>query len=278
MIQTYLKAKLMQSGFPQESNIEYSLSSCQGDGVAFYCSLDSDDLSNLIPQCYKEATKAQRDCLQFFIEETASACEISRNGNGLHYSHYNTMDLIVEDDWDWVCSSEDAADIAEMSLSRFKRGRRHFHSFCESLSAYIVDVSKNLERKGYNLIDSFIEEEIILTSKQTKNLNIQVKTFALEENFDDYSMFFSEYDLDMNNINSGESALSTLVETDMKALLVKAEISNREGLVLGEYDGGLVFSSNPENDPKLLPYIRSVVAEAATEVRCTMKNMPVLRK
>lgn len=47
VLNTYFRNELVKAGFPEHLEVEYSLSYCQGDGVAFYGYLDTEDLINL---------------------------------------------------------------------------------------------------------------------------------------------------------------------------------------------------------------------------------------
>ncbi|GAB1659935.1 hypothetical protein Mh1956_05870 [Mannheimia haemolytica] len=50
VLNTYFKHALVKAGFPDTLDMEYSLSHCQGDGVAFYGRLGTDDLTLSVPK------------------------------------------------------------------------------------------------------------------------------------------------------------------------------------------------------------------------------------
>ncbi|AWW69153.1 hypothetical protein C4O89_07515 [Mannheimia haemolytica] len=50
VLNTYFKHALVKAGFPDTLDMEYSLSHCQGDGVAFYGRLGTDDLMSILCQ------------------------------------------------------------------------------------------------------------------------------------------------------------------------------------------------------------------------------------
>jgi hypothetical protein len=115
--------------------VEWSLGCCQGDGVAFYGSVD-------VRTWWKKSgrtlfDKAQKKKLyEEWGKNTDLNISIKRNSYGHHYSHYNTM--YVEVEWD----NEELVKLLEEEVLRD-----------------IQYISKDLERKGYKDIEYYTSEE-----------------------------------------------------------------------------------------------------------------------
>lgn len=107
MLEFYFKNKLAALGYPgQELKIGYSLGYCQGDGMAFYGGLNTDDLKCIAERLYApEAVQGNAyervrllryrklvlEMLDFVDEAGNSSVTII--DNSAHYHHFNTMTL-----------------------------------------------------------------------------------------------------------------------------------------------------------------------------------------
>lgn len=79
-------------GFPSD-DIQFSLGYSQGDGVAFYGSIDVDTYLR------KAKRVTHYKLLKTGVEYWFT---LKRNSWGTHYSHHNTMDLVYDaTPWDW---------------------------------------------------------------------------------------------------------------------------------------------------------------------------------
>ena len=120
--------ELMALGYPV-LDINWRLSHCQGDGVAFYGHLDSSQLHILRNRLMPELPDSEIELLEMNIEQTSS-----------YYHHYNTMGL----------SYTYYGDMCEV-----------VEQFVKNINDDIVDVSKRLEREGYGMLEYNESEEAI---------------------------------------------------------------------------------------------------------------------
>ncbi len=129
--------KLDEIGFPTDE-IFFSLSNCQGDGVAFYGEID-------IEKYLKDNIKYKR-ILELKDEITFN---IARNSWSNHYSHYNTMTLEI--DYNDIENKTDIELIQELEIQ---------------LQEFIKDKSKELEKIGYDIIEDIESDEAIIETIQ----------------------------------------------------------------------------------------------------------------
>lgn len=110
-------------GSASSIELRYSLSYCQGDGVATYGTLKREEAPNLS------------------WPDNVAYVELSRNSWSNHYSHYNTFNVeaFTEDD-----------DRVEGKA-------------VEVLEGQLRDVCRDLARYGYDLIEKWTSEEAALT-------------------------------------------------------------------------------------------------------------------
>ena len=125
--------ELNQRGYPSE-DIQYSLSNSQGDGMAFYGRFDA-----------VVVAKRLGFELPFIKDGDTRTWELQ--DRNIHYHHYNSMRLVVIDDF--------------VELSRHKR-----EQLVDTIVADVRNVSRELEAKGYALIES-IEKEAPTTIADT---------------------------------------------------------------------------------------------------------------
>ena len=158
--------RLREAGLPggngkkandKTGTVEWSLSNCQGDGVAFYGPIDLDVAVPLA--CDGETAKR-------FAEIRASLhdiclidiyAKITRTSYGHHYSHWNTM--CVELDYDYVSNDE-------LRTAGWNDQVESFQEFIDdirdSLQTYVANFSKELESDGYDTIDAMNDDEYLI--------------------------------------------------------------------------------------------------------------------
>jgi hypothetical protein len=152
------KEDLKALGLPYE-DVEWSLNSCQGDGVAFYGRIIScDDICKLAKTLLSESDS---DFLIEMLDEIELEFNIVRNSFGHRYSHYNTMEVemeLVEQSYrlsfDKYFDDEEGID-KELS-KRVVEVAKDLH---ESLQGYVKEISRKLEREGYSMIKEIQSEE-----------------------------------------------------------------------------------------------------------------------
>jgi hypothetical protein len=137
-LREYFTYELSELGYPTE-NIEYSLSCCQGDGMAFYGAIDRDKLIEIRDRLFKDSnSKVKRLSKDFMYNNVRFS--IGRTSYGNRYSHYNTMQVEFEVDTD--------SDVIYDLLAELR----------EAILEDIRDVSKRLEQGGYSIIEGYDEE------------------------------------------------------------------------------------------------------------------------
>ena len=142
LISDHFTERLDDLGYPTDK-IEYSLSSSQGDGVAFYGTLPLTDA--LLTRCLVSSDTPTEDfiILKQLIVEGDLVIKIIRNQRGHHYSHFNTMCLDVN----YTGDSELQPFIEDLE---------------DWLLADIRSTSKELEAEGYAIIDNARSDEVVI--------------------------------------------------------------------------------------------------------------------
>jgi hypothetical protein len=137
-VRTCFEEELEKLGLPTE-DICWRLSYCQGDGMAFYGKFDLAEFA----KTNKESPLLT--LLKFGDNIPSLTFEISRNGFGHHYSHYNTMDVsLYEGGFD--LTTEQEAVVVQIE---------------EYLREFVKTLSKRLEKKGYDILEFFESEEYL---------------------------------------------------------------------------------------------------------------------
>ena len=131
---------LKEWGFPHDQ-VEWSLGYRQGDGVAFYGTIDV--LTYL--RKTKQTTKF-RSLLR--SEDMYIEAWITRNSFGYHYSHYNTMSVKSN-----VENYERELTSNQEYLAKLLQ---------ESIEEHVVEVSQTLEKMGYAELDYITTREYIV--------------------------------------------------------------------------------------------------------------------
>jgi len=119
---------LSEKGFPTDK-IGCSLSYCQGDGVAFYGTVDWEKFLTFSNRRTHYRRLPEMDIL------------IYPNSFGAHYSHYNTMDIQL----DYYSATPKQIELVK--------------EFREELTEAIRSTSKELERMGYKEIESAYSDD-----------------------------------------------------------------------------------------------------------------------
>lgn len=144
----YFKERLMEYGFYDDVQIEFSLGYCQGDGVAFYGEID---FSIWLKNHQDHFTKKELKRLEWLNYEFGIGLSTTRNSYGYHYSHYNTMDINVA--CDGYIGLRDS-DLLDEVLNEVE----------ELLKDEVVELSREFERIGYEEIEYKNSDEYIIES------------------------------------------------------------------------------------------------------------------
>jgi hypothetical protein len=136
---------LEEKGLPSDK-VHWRLSCCQGDGVAFYGSVDVEEYltKNKLKTKFKKLFDKDGDLL---------ISNVTINNCNHHYHHYNTMSISYNEDfyggYDNPTREQACAD------------------FVDYLTDHIKELSKQFEKNGYESIDyynssSYIDEILII--------------------------------------------------------------------------------------------------------------------
>ncbi|MEL4886732.1 hypothetical protein N6P31_06525 [Pectobacterium betavasculorum] len=85
---------LTEAGWP-EMEVDYSLSYCQGDGVAFYGSLHSGEMVELFAALVRQGYLTNREAKTFtkLVVQYDMTLRLTRNDFGQRYSHANCINI-----------------------------------------------------------------------------------------------------------------------------------------------------------------------------------------
>lgn len=147
----------MRKAFVGELRIEFSLSHCQGDGVALYGRIYRDEAPQL----------AWADNVEYL--------RLERNEYGRHYTHYNTFSIMFYDEDDNLLA-EGYTDRTVLFIDEDGKHTFMGTSWCENMSktqyeAYnkmedtvmtLRNLCRDLERVGYQSIDDYVSDERIV--------------------------------------------------------------------------------------------------------------------
>ena len=152
---------LFDAGYPT-TDIEYSLSNCQGDGVAFYTPkraahlpahlrhLERDDVD--LPRLWvrrglwRHFTKDQRRIMYQYWEDSGGdvTVEITRNSFGYHYSHSNTMYVGID------CRTEDSSEEDALVTK-----------LVDVIREDVRSISGDLETVGYRITEDLTDDAAV---------------------------------------------------------------------------------------------------------------------
>lgn len=137
----WYKYELDRLGLPTE-DICWRLSYSQGDGMAFYGRVDLLDFltkNKLKSKWYRK----------LFDRDGNPLCTVNivRNCWGTHYDHWNTMTVDMDFNLYGGYDNDSRA--------------KHLSDFEEFLQDFIRDVSKRLEKEGYDSLEGDMKEDVV---------------------------------------------------------------------------------------------------------------------
>lgn len=190
LLTAYFKRQLVSAGFPEGLSVEWSLSYCQGDGMAFYGYLTFDDLITLSQKVYAKNKRKQRMFARLVLAIEAAdyndSFEIYRNCFGYRYSHSHTMELSIT-------SAEDLRFFDEF-LNKdawyfAKSKKAHYMAlwdeFIVDLESYIRETSDELASKGYQILDAMPASPESVYQFDTANYRIEIVSQPTDLNWMD---------------------------------------------------------------------------------------------
>jgi hypothetical protein len=139
-VSEFFRRELQTLGYPTKQ-VYWSLSNCQGDGMAFYGPIDRENLPKIRNRVLSRSSKARSVTDKALMNSVASMTISDIN---YHYNHYNSMSVSLE---------------AECGVSDKLHGI--LYELAMAISDDIKEVSKDLENKGYKIIEDMEEDEYI---------------------------------------------------------------------------------------------------------------------
>ncbi|UQX69025.1 hypothetical protein [Mannheimia haemolytica] len=265
VLNTYFKHALVKAGFPDTLDMEYSLSHCQGDGVAFYGRLGTDDLiqlfNHLNPQKRKQKMFAN---LLTHIESWEThddiGFEIIRNRFGYRYSHWNTMELYAKTADQLVFFNDsDARRNWYFPTSKVDKYKGLWDEFIQDLEQYIKGISRELETNGYQIIDASPYQTETVFKFNTENYLVELKRKPSE--------FYSE---PVDWVFGDECDFKTSIEELLQGKVYYADfeaiVTDKEsGIQLG-FDSISGLSCSP-NDRTFSGYRQELIGNAIASAR-----------
>lgn len=132
--------------------IEYSLSYCQGDGMAFYGDLDVEKFINTREKDLIEFGLDKDDLRRIkFLAREGIEIKIERNSFGYHYSHFNTMSTNADYVENYAYGSTNNKTLKQLEKS--------FDKLESFIQKDVKKVSHYLEGIGYDILEYYREDE-----------------------------------------------------------------------------------------------------------------------
>lgn len=135
-IEESFKAALEERGLPG-MKIYFSLGYCQGDGMCFSGRVDL--------AAYLETNNLKTEYAGLFDGDGEALFEVNIEKSNSHYSHWNAMSV------SWGPSGLEYDDKAETLADEFVK----------HLDEYVKEISRKLEREGYEMIEYENSDEFI---------------------------------------------------------------------------------------------------------------------
>ncbi|MCP4897842.1 MAG: hypothetical protein GY906_12790 [bacterium] len=126
-----------------EFKLCWSLSSCQGDGVAFDGVVDFDELLK------HNAALAERMARAFDNLPVEFDVYLKLDNSG-RYCHWNSMQVEVQVECEWAMDSWSAEDFNDIE-----------HDIREAVKELIANASRKFEREGYEAIEHNQSDEVV---------------------------------------------------------------------------------------------------------------------
>ncbi|HDL4371759.1 TPA: hypothetical protein PXA21_002649 [Mannheimia haemolytica] len=246
-------------------NIEYSLNHCQGDGVAFYGRLGTDDLiqlfNHLNPQKRKQKMFAN---LLTHIESWEThddiGFEIIRNRFGYRYSHWNTMELYAKTADQLVFFNDsDARRNWYFPTSKVYKYKGLWDEFIQDLEQYIKGTSREMESVGYQIIEASPYQTETVFKFNTENYLVELKRKPSE--------FYSELvDWAFGDMCDFEATIEQICQGQLCYANFEATVTDKKSeiqLGLARLSG---ISYSP-NDRSFSGYRQELIGEAIASAR-----------
>lgn len=245
VLKTYFQYALVKAGFPDDFDVEYSLSYSQGDGVAFYGRMTKGEIIHLFTVLYPQKRKQKMfaKLIGHIWEWQAGWCdltfEIKRNQFGYRYSHCNTMFLSAykSDDLDFF-NDPYARKAWYFSAGKVERYKKLWDEFIEDLEGHIKNTSRILEEEGYRIIEATPMSSDMVYRFNTKNYRIELLAH--------HSQFYDEEPCWLIGDSSDvDEMIHSILNGECRYADLEAQVTDRRnGIVLGtSYLSGVSYET-----------------------------------
>lgn len=180
ILHTYFNTQLVNAGLPDNLEIFWSLSYCQGDGMAFYGTIEHTQWLELFSHIYPNQKRQYRKfkrLIESIIEWDGwdVLIQIERNQFGHRYSHFNTMEIDAPcaDDFRFFYD-EQAKKTWYFPKNKVNEYQALWDNFINDLEEYIRDLSRQLASDGYRIIEATPSESEIAYQFETENYRIEL--------------------------------------------------------------------------------------------------------
>jgi hypothetical protein len=268
MIFTHIQNTISELGYI-DMEVAYSLGYCQGDGVAWYGTLDHECLMVLLPRLLADRITSNEASLMLNVLRDYRHYEVIKIYRNDHrYAHENTMSIentidfesLIEDD-------DDAMRDAGVNKDILARWESLWQRFILALGRDMRKHSIQLRNDGYAIIESTSREESLAWSYTTPGFLVELKELPID--------FF---DMTADVMDFEESALKDMTQSLIKGegryVNLKATVSERaHNTVVGTDIITGVFVDGDDCSYAGMRYevIRSAIAEARSYVAGVLK-------
>lgn len=153
--------KLSDMGYPID-DLEWRLNYSQGDGVAFYGEIDID---KVMDRLRRKSYDLNYDLYRAIDSENLTiTARIYRNSFGYRYSHYNTMKVEIDGDSIETMMEylyKDLDSDTDEYVDKYNEIYDFLLDLRDCIHNDIENVSKQLEKEGYNDIEYYSSDEYI---------------------------------------------------------------------------------------------------------------------
>lgn len=162
--------ELDELNYPSD-DVSWSLGYSQGDGMAFYGHIDNEMMQKIVERNKDSMSEKEYKLYRKIVEnDYVILGDIGKNSFGWHYSHYNTMNVrldgdvienIIYDLFEIDYHSEMSDEDREKYYEKDEMISEVYDSIEEIISQEIKEISKRLERQGYDEIEYYTSDETI---------------------------------------------------------------------------------------------------------------------
>lgn len=267
VLTAYFNTQLINAGFPDDFEINWSLGYCQGDGMAFYGNITHTYWLELFQRIYPNQKRKFRKferLLKSLIEWQSywdSLITIERNHFGYRYSHFNTMEVQAPSATDFRFFNDDRAK-KDWYFPSEKVGAYQalWDEFVSDLAEYIRDLSKRLAHEGYQIIEATPYQTEVAYKFETQHYRIEFVTAPHEFYANHFETYM--YDCDFEDVEN----LCRAVLNGTRIANVYAQVLDKaSGIALGEdYFGYLAYD---KTDGTFGGYRQILIREAIKAAR-----------